>query len=318
MVACCSRSRVDGRTVLSPEHSVNRERNVPSPSKKARLTLRPPTAANSRPDVFVAGRQYPVPAFPFASLAVNLSNLLTLATPGGVCSAPRCWVASTGQGYYMHLNTNNTYDMYTVNTLKSAPSGCTNAASQSQWGTWSVNTKTLIGAGYAIPSNGIIFVKDDLWIDGQINNSRLTIAVADIGQSDPNQYLNITVNNDLLYTNFDGSDVIGLIAQNNVNVGLFSADAYTVDAALVAELGRVGRFYYNTSCKSGGTNYYVRSSITLNGMIATAIRYGFAYTDGTGYATRNLNYDGNLLYSPPPSFPLASSQYQTISWKQLK
>ncbi|MDB5239230.1 MAG: hypothetical protein JWO00_565 [Candidatus Parcubacteria bacterium] len=278
----------------------------------------PPTAANNRPDVFAAGRQYPVPAFPFATLAVNLSSLLTLSTPGGVCSAPRCWVSSGAQGYYMHLNTNNTYDMYTVNTLKAAPSGCTSVASQSQWGTWSINTKTLIGAGYAIPTNGIVFVKDNLWIDGQINGSRLTVAAADIGQTDPTKYLNITVNNDLLYTNFDGTDVIGLIAQNNVNVGLFSADSFTIDAALVAEIGRVGRFYYNSNCRSGGVSYYDRSSLTLNGMIATAIRYGFAYTDGTGYTTRNINYDGNLLYSPPPSFPLASTQYQTISWKQLK
>jgi hypothetical protein len=53
-------------------------------------------------------------------------------------------------------------------------------------------------------------------------------------------------------------------------------------------------------------------------MIATDFRYGFAYTDNTGYDNRNLNYDGNLLYSPPPSFPLASTQYQTVSWKQLQ
>ena len=38
-------------------------------------------------------------------------------------------------------------------------------------------------------------------------------------------------------------------------------------------------------------------------------QYGFAYTGGTGYQIRNLNYDANLLYSPPPYFPLSGSQY---------
>jgi hypothetical protein len=100
---------------------------------------------------------------------------------------------------------------------------------------------------------------------------------------------------------------------------MVSDDSYEIDAALVAENGRVGRYYYNTSCKGSGStnNYYNRSTLTLLGMIASAVRYGFAYTDGTGYDTRNINYDSNLLYGPPPSFPQATTQYQIISWQQL-
>jgi hypothetical protein len=163
----------------------------------------------------------------------------------------------------------------------------------------------------------VIFVDDDLWIDGIINSARLTIAAGIIGSTNPADYSNITINTDLLYTNFNGFDVIGLIAQGNINAGLVSDDDLTIDAALVAENGRVGRFYYSTACVIGSTNYYTRSVISLLGMIATNKRYGFAYTDNTGYVTRNINYDGNLLYSPPPSFPLAGSQYQIISWQEI-
>ena len=53
-------------------------------------------------------------------------------------------------------------------------------------------------------------------------------------------------------------------------------------------------------------------------MIASSQRYGFAYTDGTGYQTRNLVYDTNLLYGPPPSFPLTTDSYEVLSWKELK
>ncbi len=53
-------------------------------------------------------------------------------------------------------------------------------------------------------------------------------------------------------------------------------------------------------------------------MIVTNQRYGFAYTGetDTGYQIRQLNYDGNLLYGPPPSFPLTSDQYTIISWEE--
>ena len=53
-------------------------------------------------------------------------------------------------------------------------------------------------------------------------------------------------------------------------------------------------------------------------MDATKERYGFADTDGTGYQTRIITYDGSLLYGPPPSFPLATNEYQTLTWDEVK
>lgn len=64
--------------------------------------------------------------------------------------------------------------------------------------------------------------------------------------------------------------------------------------------------------------YHIRQTVTLYGMIATSKRYGFAYTDGTGYQNRNLTYDANLLYGPPPSFPLTSDQYTILSWEEIE
>lgn len=285
----------------------------------------PNTPIISHPAVFTAGREFPVPAVDFNGLTLNLQQLQTAAAPGGVCIAPGCWPSSSAQGYHMVLNANDTYTMYKVNNLQSAPSGCYNQLNQAQWGTWSIrvnssgviNGQTLVGT-YSLPANGIIFVTDNLWVDGRIDGARLTIVTGILPDPGAGLRPNITVNSDLLYTNFDESDVIGLIAQGNLNVGLLSANDLTIDGALIAENGRVGRYYYNNNCRVNSTNYYNRASITLVGMIATALRYGFAYTDGTGYDIRDITYDGNLLYSPPPSFPLASTQYQTVSWKQLK
>ena len=269
----------------------------------------PPFPVPQRTDVFEVGRQFPVPAVDFVGITADLAQMKTDAQANGF------YRPSAGAlGYHIVLKTNDTFDLYRVMSLVNPPSGCTNSAGQTGWGTWSIQNQQLIG-NYPFPANGIIFLEDDIFVDGQINGGRLTIVAAFLPDNPPFRK-NIIVNNDLLYTNYDGSDILGLIAQGNVTVGLVSEDDLRIDAALIAQNGRVGRYYYRPP--GGGSQRcspnHVRQTITLWGMIATNQRYGFAYTDGTGYQIRNLNYDGSLLYGPPPSFPLTSDQYITLTW----
>lgn len=271
----------------------------------------PPSPVPTRTDVFEAGRQFPVPAVDFTGITADLAQMKTAAQANGF------YRPSAGAfGYHIVLRTNDTFDLYRVTSLVNPPSGCTNIAGQSGWGTWSIQNQNLIG-NYPFPANGIIFLEDNIFVDGQINGGRITI-VAALLPDNPQFRRNIIVNNDLLYTTYDGSDVLGLIAQGNVTVGLVSDNDLRIDAALIAQNGRVGRYYYRPP--GGGSQRcspnHIRQTITLWGMIATNQRYGFAYADGTGYQTRNLNYDGSLLYSPPPSFPLTSDQYETLSWEE--
>lgn len=272
----------------------------------------PPSSLAVRNDVFVAGREVSVPAVDFVGITSDLSSIKSQAQASGH------YLASSGsQGYRIVFKTNDTYDVYRVTRLQAqgscnAPSGI---SGQDGWGTWSIrssNGQTLLG-NYAIPSNGLIFVEDHVWVEGQINTARVTLASGSFPDNVSNRK-SITVNNDLSYTNYDGSDVISLIAQNNINVGMVSDTNLRIDAALIAQNGRVGRYYYGSSCSP----YNTRSSITLFGMIGTNQRYGFSYTDGTGYDDRYITYDSNLLYSPPPSFPLTSDAYSTISWREIK
>lgn len=265
----------------------------------------PPNTVQTRTDVFKAGREFPVPAVDFDGMITDLATIKTEATASG-----RYFAASGAQGYQIVLKTDDTFDIYRVNTLTNPPNRCTNVLDQTGWGTWSINTKTFL-ANYAIPANGLIFVEDNLWVEGTINTARVTIAAAKFPDSVA-QRKSITINNNLLYTNKDSTDSIALIAQNNINVGMVSANSFEIDAALVAQNGRIGRFYYENDCFP----YDQRSAITLYGMIATNQRYGFAYTDGSGYDTRTIIYDTALLYAPPPNFPLAADNYQIISWEE--
>ncbi len=273
----------------------------------------PPTAVPDRPDVFGAGRSFPVPTIDFAGMTTDLSQIKSSAQSAGRYFAP-----SGSQGYRILLKTNDTFEIYRVTGLTNPSNACSNSASQAAeqdgWGTWSVRTQTYVGT-YAIPANGLIFVEDHVWVEGTVNTARVTIASARFPDSTSTR-TSITVNNPLRYTNTDGTDSIALIAQNNMNVGLVSSSTMQIDAAIIAQNGRVGRYYYNSSC----TNY-LRTTLTLYGMIATNKRYGFAYGSSpvvSGYATRNIVYDGNLLYSPPPSFPLTSNQYQVVSWDEVR
>lgn len=273
----------------------------------------PPSAVSTRSDIFEAGRIFPVPAEDFVGMTNDLAVIKSDAQASGKYFAP-----SGYQGYQIILKSNDTFDLYRVTSQTNPPSNCTNVANQTGWGTWSINNKTFL-ANYAIPANGLIFVEDNVWVEGSINSARVTIASGRFPDN-PSNRPNIIVNNDLFYTNYDGTDVVALISQGHVHVGMISDTNLRIDAALVSQNGRVGRFYYRPP--GGGQNrcspYHDRNSITLYGMIATAVRYGFAYTDGNGYETRNIIYDANLLYGPPPSFPLTSDQYEILSWEEVR
>ncbi|MBI2033757.1 MAG: hypothetical protein HYT13_01525 [Candidatus Liptonbacteria bacterium] len=276
----------------------------------------PPPPAPDRPDVFGAGREFPVPAVDFVGITQDLSQIKADAQTNGFYRA-----SSTAYGYEVILKTDDTFDLYRVNSLVSSPSSnCTKSQDQANnqggWGTWTINSKTLLG-NYVFPANGLIFLEDDVWVRGQVDGGRLTIASARFPDN-PSTRSSITLNDNLLYTDYNGLDAIALMAQKNINVGWQSQDIIRIDGALVAQNGWVGRYYYNSFCSP----YDLRDTITTYGSLVSSQRYGFAYTTGvqtvSGYPTRNLIYDSNLLYGPPPSFPLTSDQYTQISWDEVK
>ncbi len=269
----------------------------------------PPAAVPSRPDVFAGGRQFPVPVVDFNGITSDLSSIKTAAQNSGFYRA-----SSGANGYKVVLKTNGTFDLYKVNTLLSPPNQCVNAQNQTGWGTWSISgaggSTTLLG-NYALPANGVLFFEDHVWVEGAINNARITIAAGTFPVNSAT-YKNIIVNNNLTYTNFDSSDVIGLIAQGNFLVGMASADSLTIDAAIIAQNGATIRYYYGGKCSP----WNLRSTLTTYGMFGSNGQ-GYFYYGDSGYASQPASYDANLLYAPPPFFPLTSDQYSILSWDEI-
>jgi hypothetical protein len=267
----------------------------------------PPNPVPARPDVFIAGRSFPAPRVNFGAITSDLLVMKTASQAGG-----SYFGASGALGYKLVLKTNDTFDLYRVNTLQPVPVGCPAVSSQLKWGTWSASTTTFM-ANYPLPSNGLIFFGDNIWVEGQVDTARVTIVAANLPDNPVTARKSVTINNNIRYTHYDGSDVVALIGQENVNIGMNSAPTLRIDAALVAQTGRVGRYHYASGCAP----YAVRDTLTLYGTLVTAERYGFAYAGGFGYNTRNLTYDFFLLYRPPPFFPKTEDFHEVISWKEI-
>lgn len=261
----------------------------------------PPNTPPVRSDVFMAGRSFPVPTISFSLLDSYASTTLGLASQKGLV------IPASGVGNYgYHINMEADDDIV-IKKVTSVSGNCSSDPT----------SRILLEQDYlttSTPPNGIIFVKDNVWIDGHIDGNRATILA--FKEPITGNNTDITINNSLTYTRYDGTDAIGLIAQRNINIGLYSENDLQIDAALIAKEGRVGRFAFADS-DSGSCSkaYWKRNSITINGAIATRNRYGFAWTSGSGYAYRYLNYDNNLTFTPPPHFP-TTGEYTFISWDE--
>jgi len=307
-------------TYNDADHTGNNEIGVHTHVKVPPLTgidntYRPdeanPNNIPNRPDIFEAGRLISQPIINFSGFTADLAILKSLAQ-----STDGFYRGASGSGYvgyYIVLNTNDTFTLYKVINWSSLGNCYTQSPNNSSWSISNLITQTTLQGTYAFPQNGIIFIEDNVLIKGQINGARLTVVAATLPvPSNPSNYKNIIINDDILYTNYDGTDSLGFIGQGGIMVGMISDTDLRIDGALIAQNKLVGRFYYG----GGSCSHKYKNSLTLFGMIASYDRYGFAYTDGTGYNTRDITYDTALLYAPPPSFPLTSDQYEILSWQE--
>ena len=251
----------------------------------------PPTAVPDRTDVFESGRSFPVATSDFNGVLGDLSYMKSEAQAGTNGSL---YFDSSNQGRHIILNTNDTFSIRTVRSFNASTNEIINYN-----GGWQ---------SYTIPSDGIIFVEDHVWLEGTIDGKRVTIVAANL-QAEAQK--SVRIGKDIRYTNYDCSDVIGIIGQKDIEIYKDSENDLRIDGALIAQQGRIGRANYGTSDH--------KSVITVYGALATNQRYGFAWTNGTsnwGYTTRNLYYDNNLLYCPPPYFP-TGTQYELDLWEEL-
>ena len=250
--------------------------------------------------------QFPVPVVDFSSLTSNLASLKSTAqteTGGTYYLSP-----SNSQGYSLVFNSNGTVSVYKVTSVQSDPTG------------WDVNgtaintssdykNRTLLYTE-SIPASGVFYIEDKVWVEGTVKG-RVTVAAAVLPYNSATAP-SIYIPNNVTYAAKDGTNSLGLIAQQSVIVSYGAPQNIEVDGAMVAQNGSVEFLYYQN-------DKALKNSISVFGSIMTYGQWTWTWVDGnnndvSGYATTYDTYDSNLMYGPPPSFPLSSSGYKQLSW----
>jgi hypothetical protein len=268
----------------------------------------------------------------FASVASTAS----LATGGTPCSqTPASRTAAyipqrsssytSLKGYLVQLNTNGTYDLYTVNNETDTAANYSAA----------LNLQS-VATGITIPSAGVIFVEDNVWVrSNPTYHGRVTVAAGRLATASS---ANITIVDNLAYTTKNGEDAIGLVAENTIEIAPYAAPAtgnftLEVDAAMIAQTGNV---QYPSSYNSASTctRGWIGANQLLNfyGSVATRQTWTWSWQRSSscgdsvydaasgyyisGFKNNTTHFDYNLQYAPPPSYPVTGG-YNIITWREV-
>jgi type II secretory pathway pseudopilin PulG len=242
---------------------------------------------------------------------------------------------SISKGYLIKLNNNNTYDLYKVNSEDDTKTPYTSAL-----GT------TLVASAIPFPTSGVIFVEDNVWVlSNPTVAGRVTIASGRLASS--SNSTNIVIAGDIKYTTKNGNDAVGLVAEDSIYIAPYApastgSFSFEVDGALLAASGNVmyGEGGLNTSENTYRTNDtsctrgWVNSNQTMlfYGSVANRQTWTWTWDNGTGACgdsaraatghyisgiyNNTTQYDYNLQYAPPPSYPVTSG-YNILSWREV-
>ncbi len=273
---------------------------------------------DNRPGVWGLGPNYnlwefPVPSIDFDSISFDFAQMRAEAQANGLYLND-----SKAEGYHLVFNSNGTFDVYKVRNTDfirgySVPGQ--GLGQEGQGGCrrlFQIITKEDHVATYIVDDNPIVFIEDHVWVEGTVKGRlTLTAATFPIASSD----VDIWIKNSIKYTNYDGSDILGLISQNNIYFVRDVPENFQVDAVLIAKNGKILRHAYYSGC--GGTFGGIKQNLTINGSLISFHKSYWNFGDPlvSGFISRTINYDGNALYNPPPYFP-TSGEFEFISWKE--
>lgn len=292
-----SGERIDGSVFIN--HSgVKNEGTIAKDVSSTETTYRSAMFNQTLPGIngsgtFGGAKLFPVPPIDFNQLNVDILNIRnqTKASGAGYFDSS----GSGNVGYHIILKADN-YELRKVKKYSNT--------------SYSINQE-LSGITYDYPAGGVIFCEDDVWVEGTINNKKVTIIAADPEASN-NQKKRIIIPNLVKYTNYDGSDKIGLITQTNIFLTQNAPTDMEIDAAMIAKDGQI---------KINSYPYEHKNHIKVYGSMAhnTGLIWTYCYNSGcsswSGYQSTETVIDPHNILNPPPKFPLTGS-YAILSWRE--
>lgn len=261
--------------------------------------------------------EYPVPQVDFGAIAADFTSLKAKAQADGhylprFSQTNNTGAASYWHGYRLVFNAAGTISVYRVTSTSLLSSTHINTGDDSLPDRTLIANQTFYTTLTIPESCGLIFVEDNVWVEGTVDG-KVTVVAANVATGlAPNAMLS----GNLVYEETDGSDGLTLIAEKNVLVVPNSPQNMILNGIFVAQGGAFGRNHYP------GTSYEHRTSLTILGTTVSNLRTGTKWclnngcTSSAGYQTRIDAYDRNLATDPPPFTPQTSSDYQFVDWRE--
>lgn len=251
---------------------------------------------------------FPVPATDFDGISVDFAQMRTAAQTDGVYLAP-----SDAAGYHLVFNSDGTVAVYKVTATTNkrgynSEDGCQNLYQN-------IANETFLST-YSLATIRLLFAEDILWVEGVVNGQMTVVAARfPIGTFETNMWIpdNIT------YLAKDNQHKLGLIAQNDIYFALEVPEYFEIDAAMVAQNGRISRHHYNYFRCSHSPDAQ-KNEITIYGTVISREKSYWNFGSGlgqptSGFVKRTILYDQSLIYSPPPYYPTLGN-YEFISWRE--
>lgn len=273
--------------------------------------------------VFMAGTKFPAPKKDFSGVTAYMQTIRTEAKKGGTtvndCTSTGCYFDDTAEGWRIILKSDDTFDICPVDSYWTNNGTSHHYPKKykkiSESGTCNDCSGQCL-ANYNIPDSGVIFVEGNIWLSGTISGKRVTIAAASV--SDPANNASIFIMDNVKYTNFNGNDVLGILAEGDVEILKNTPNDMEIDGAILVQNGAVTKPEYNPNCCGGGCTEN-KNYINIYGCVITKNGLDFSLHKGTCpdlKLSRTITYDNNLYLYPPPIFP-ADSFYYVDLWEEL-
>jgi len=196
-------------------------------------------------------------------------------------------------GYQIVFNNDNTFTISRVDSLGPNVKSW-GLSGPSEWSSYDVGSATVIETK-AVPSNGVIYTDDRMWVYGDIRD-RVTVA-AGVFPDTPVTNVDIILNGNTSYGGVrDGSRAFAVVAQRHVLIPWSGApNDMVLEGAFIAQKGSFYRRYYPSNGGAGA--HRLKNSLTLYGMFASNGIPVTAWVNGSGTVVSGFQL-GQSSYDP--------------------
>jgi len=262
------------------------------------------TGGSGNPALFT----YPVPTIDFAGLSLTLAEIkATALSSGGIYYST---LGHPREGYRLIFLADGRVEVYRVNGTEAEPGG-------KAWGVRMnvIKNAHFLGTRTINPSCPVIFIEDNVWVEGVING-KVTLAAANLTGSGSEKL--VTLNDSITYANSDSRFL--LMSQQDINIGLEVSTDMVINGVFIAKDGQFKRNELVSGVPPPWASHALKNSLTVNGTIMTNGPMQTKLYDSSGIYTSGFNfhyfnYDRNFAIDPPPFMPHTSDTYRFFEWR---